>query len=160
MQTDATSHNIVVCCWGFWGVLANNVASVCMHGPKSLTGFKQCATSANIVVAPCKRTQHVGPNNVACCWPTMLRPFARTFKSTSNCWRRQAAAIGCCPSVSLVVAFSFSVDRFTSKKDIWPGKAKGILILLCCKTNKLIVKIIVWHIRRPLHVCYYYCYCY
>ena len=27
MQTDATSHNIVACCWGF---LANNVASVCM----------------------------------------------------------------------------------------------------------------------------------
>ena len=33
-------------------------------------------TSANIVVVPCKRTQHVGPNNVACCWPTMLCPFA------------------------------------------------------------------------------------
>ena len=28
-----------------------------LHGPKS----------ANIVVAPCKRTQHVGPNNVAFC---------------------------------------------------------------------------------------------
>ena len=53
MQTDATSNNIVVCCWGF---LANNVASVCM-------GLVQ--TSANIVVVPCKRTQHFGPNNVA-----------------------------------------------------------------------------------------------
>ena len=29
----------------------------------------------NIVVVPCKRTQHVGPNNIACCWPTMLHPF-------------------------------------------------------------------------------------
>ena len=36
-----------------------------------LTGFKLYATSANIVVVPCKRTQHVGPNNVVCCWPTM-----------------------------------------------------------------------------------------
>ena len=41
-------------------------------------------TNANIVVAPCKRTQHVGPNNVTCCWPTMLRPFAWAFKRESN----------------------------------------------------------------------------
>ena len=27
VETDATSHNIVACCWGF---LANNIASVCM----------------------------------------------------------------------------------------------------------------------------------
>ena len=47
-------------------------------GLKSLTGFKLYATSANIVV-PCKRTQHVGPNNVTCCWPTMLRSFAQAF---------------------------------------------------------------------------------
>ena len=50
-----------------------------LQGPKSLTGFKLYATSANIVVVPCKRMQHVGPNNVACCWPTMLRPFAWAF---------------------------------------------------------------------------------
>ena len=64
MQTDATSHNIVACCWGF---LANGY--VRLHGPKSLTGFKlyatsankcqQVPTSANIVVIPCKRTQQV-----------------------------------------------------------------------------------------------------
>ena len=47
-----------------------------LHGPKSLTGFKLYATSANIVVVPCKRTQHIRPNNVVCCWPIMLRPFA------------------------------------------------------------------------------------
>ena len=35
-----------------------------LHGPKSLTGFKLYATSANIVVVPCKRTQHIRPNNV------------------------------------------------------------------------------------------------
>ena len=34
------------------------------HGPKSLTGFKLYATSANIIVVPCKRT-YDGPNNVA-----------------------------------------------------------------------------------------------
>ena len=44
-----------------------------------LIGFKLYATSANIVVVPCKRTQHVGPNSVACCWPAMLRPFAGTL---------------------------------------------------------------------------------
>ena len=33
----------------------------------------------NIVVAPCKRAQHVGPKNVARCLPTMLRPFAWAF---------------------------------------------------------------------------------
>ena len=31
----------------------------------SVAGFKLYATSANIVVVPCKRTQHVGPNNAA-----------------------------------------------------------------------------------------------
>ena len=68
---NTTSHNIIACCWGF---LTNTVVPVYM-GLKSLTGFKLYATSANIVVVPCKRTQQVGPNNVACCWPKMLRPF-------------------------------------------------------------------------------------
>ena len=60
-QTDAT-------CWP-------QQCCVRLHGPKSLIGFKLYAASANIVVVPRKRTQHVGPNNVACCWPTMLRSF-------------------------------------------------------------------------------------
>ena len=51
---------------------------------KSLTGFKLCATSANIVVTPCKRTQQV----TTLLGPTMLDwvllasnvgPFARVF---------------------------------------------------------------------------------
>ena len=62
----------------YWPTTRNSVVTCCvrLHGPKSLTGFKLCATSVNIVVVPCKRMQHVGPNNVACCWPTMLRSFA------------------------------------------------------------------------------------
>ena len=28
----------------------------------------------------CKRTQHVTSNNVGSCWPTMLRPFARSLR--------------------------------------------------------------------------------
>ena len=68
-------------------LLANNVASVCM-GLKvwPVSNYpQQVPTSANIVVVPCKRTQHVRPNNVACCWPTMLRPFAWAFRSlTAN----------------------------------------------------------------------------
>ena len=39
--------------------------------------------SANIVGVPCKRTQHVGPNNVACCWQTILHPFGWTVHSCS-----------------------------------------------------------------------------
>ena len=54
-----------------------------LHGPKRLTGFKLYATSVNIVVVPCKRTQHAGPNNVACCWPTMLLPFAWALRADS-----------------------------------------------------------------------------
>ena len=80
MQTDATGHNIVACCWGF---LANNELR---PFAKSLTGFKLYATSANIVVILCKRTQHVGPNNVACCWPTMLRPFAWALSPPIERW--------------------------------------------------------------------------
>ena len=34
---------------------------------------QQHATTCNRV---CKRTQHLTPNNVGSCWPTMLRPFA------------------------------------------------------------------------------------
>ena len=41
-------------------------------------------TSANIVVVLSKRTQHVRPNNVRCYWPTMLRPFAWVFTSSSE----------------------------------------------------------------------------
>ena len=49
-----------------------------------LTGFKLYVLSANIVVVPCKRTQHVGPDNVASSWPTMLRPFAWAFRFTGS----------------------------------------------------------------------------
>ena len=61
-------------------LLANNVASVCIGLNVWLVSNYIYATSANIVVVPCKRTQHVGPNNVACCWPTMLRLFAWALK--------------------------------------------------------------------------------
>ena len=42
----------------------------------SSNNFQQVATTHNIV---CKHSQHVGPNNVPSCWPTMLRAFARGF---------------------------------------------------------------------------------
>ena len=57
-----------------------------LHGPKSLTGFKLYATSANKCQHCCGSMQMdaashniVGPNNVGCCWPTMLGPFAWAF---------------------------------------------------------------------------------
>ena len=46
-----------------------------LHEPKSLTGFKLYATSANIVVVPCKRTQQ----GTTLLGPTMLGPFAWAF---------------------------------------------------------------------------------
>ena len=58
-----------------------------LHGPKSLTGFKLYATSANKCQHCCgsmqtDATSHniVGPNNVGCCWPTMLGLFAWALK--------------------------------------------------------------------------------
>ena len=62
MQTDATSHNIVACCWG---VLVNNAASVCM-GLKSLTGFKLYSTTVN-------KCQH-------CCG---------SMQTSATCWTQQ-----------------------------------------------------------------------
>ena len=64
-------------------LLANNVASVFM-------GLKVRPVSNYTQQVPkllwlCKRTQHVGPNNVGCCWPTMLRPFARAFMNGLSC---------------------------------------------------------------------------
>ena len=74
-QQVPTTPNIV-------GVVSQQCC-VRLHGPKSLTGFKLYATSAN-------NSQHclgsmqtdttsyniVGTNNVGCCWPTMLGSFA------------------------------------------------------------------------------------
>ena len=60
-----------------------------LHGAKSLTGFKRCATTPNNTQqhpTTCnwvrKRTQHVTSNNVGSCWSTMLRPFARSLRAT------------------------------------------------------------------------------
>ena len=57
-----------------------------LHGPKSLTGFKLYATSANKCQHCCGSMQTdvtsyniVGPNNVGCCWPTIVGPFAWAF---------------------------------------------------------------------------------
>ena len=57
-----------------------------LHGPKSLTGFKLHAKSANKCQHCCgsmqtDATSHntVGPNNIGCCWPKMLGPFAWAF---------------------------------------------------------------------------------
>ena len=63
--------------------LVGRQCCVRLNGPKSLTGFKLYVTSAN----KCQHyygsmqtdaTSHniVGPNNIGCCWPTMLGPFA------------------------------------------------------------------------------------
>ena len=46
--------------------------------------MQQVPTSANIAVVPCKWKQHAGPNNVACCWPTMLLPFAWNFRKQTK----------------------------------------------------------------------------
>ena len=55
-------------------------------GQTSSNNFQQVATTRNntqhsfqIHNMVFKRSQHVGPNNVASCWPTMLRAFARAL---------------------------------------------------------------------------------
>ena len=44
--------------------------------PTTFNKSQQHATTHNMV---CKRSQHVGLNNVASCWPRMLREFARSL---------------------------------------------------------------------------------
>ena len=64
-------------------VFVGQQCCVRLYGSKRLTDSnytQHVPTSANIVVVQCKRTQHVVLNNVACCWPTMLRPFALALK--------------------------------------------------------------------------------
>ena len=49
--------------------------------PTTSNKSQRHATTHNMV---CKRSQHVGPNNVASCWPTMLRAFARAFINVAD----------------------------------------------------------------------------
>ena len=80
--TDATSRNIIARCWP--------TMLRPLYRPKSLTDFILCATSANIVVVPCKRTQHVGPNNVASVCMDLYTPrnkwIACVTTSMMNIW--------------------------------------------------------------------------
>ena len=60
----------------------NNVASICT-GLKVwlVSNFAQQRTKAsNNMQQGVKQTQHVTCNNVGSCWPTMLRPFARSIR--------------------------------------------------------------------------------
>ena len=89
-----------------WPTTPNIDGSCCIRllEAKSLTRFKLCATTCNRV---CKRTQHVTPNNIGSCWPTMLRSFARSLsyvktdaKMSQRCWESlrtcwQGCANGC-----------------------------------------------------------------
>ena len=83
MKTDPTLlPNNTQHCWELLGTCC-----VRLHGSKSLTGFELYAKSANKCHHCCgsmqtDATSHniVGPNNVGCCWPTMLGPFAWTFR--------------------------------------------------------------------------------
>ena len=64
LKAHANGRNKSQYCCVLLGVFRQQCC-VRLHGPKNLTGFKLYATNANIVVVPCKRTQHVGPNSVA-----------------------------------------------------------------------------------------------
>ena len=62
-------------------------------GPNMLRAFAHhvvcCCVILRLVGWSLKRLQHVGPNNVASCWPTMLRAFARALKASllkKKCW--------------------------------------------------------------------------
>ena len=79
MQTDATTPNNVASIWT--GLKVWPVSNFAPQDPTTCNGV-------------CKRTQHVTSNNVGSCWPTMLRPFARSLKCTKaharNCDMRPA----------------------------------------------------------------------
>ena len=67
LKVHANGRNKSQHCYVLLGVFGQQCC-VRLHGPKSLTVSnytQQLPTSANIVVVPCKRTQHVGLNNVA-----------------------------------------------------------------------------------------------
>ena len=70
----AFAHHVVCCC-DLLEVVGWSLTTFKLH-PTSCNKSQQHATTHNMV---CKRSQHVGPNNVASCWPTMLRAFARAF---------------------------------------------------------------------------------
>ena len=115
LQTLATLlANKTQHCW------AQHVASVCTPccvllrlvgscwmkfetGQTSSKKSQQHTTANNMV---CKRSQHVGPNNVASCRPTMLRAFARAF--TSN----QGFKVSKEQNVRFISG-NFSSDRFS-----------------------------------------------
>ena len=69
---------------------------------KSLTGFKLYATSANIAVVPCKRTQQVttllGPTMLGVVGQHVLRPFAWAF--------REVEVTDMLPSLFLIITTS------------------------------------------------------
>ena len=84
-------------CWKSC-VSASNIVALRFgdHGTKEILGgidskvtrfqilrnnYQQHVTICNRV---CKRTQHVKPNNVGSCWPTMLRPFPWGFTNQSS----------------------------------------------------------------------------
>ena len=81
----------------------------------------------------CKPSQHVGPNNVASCWPTMLRAFARAFKASFEDFERADVVVPWLPEVFLsqsdgigeenevsLAALQYSVAQ--GEKNLWhPG---------------------------------------
>ena len=77
VKAHANGHNKSQHCFVLFGVFGQQCC-VRLYGPKGFNGFKLYATSANKCQHCCcsMQTDVFGPNNVACCWPTMLRPFA------------------------------------------------------------------------------------
>ena len=83
MQTDATSHNMVACCWGF---VANNVASVCMDLLKSLIGFKLYATNANKCQHCCGSMQTDATCWAQQCCVRLHGPLRSVLEGTHSGW--------------------------------------------------------------------------
>ena len=75
---------------------------------------QQHATTHNMV---CKRSQHVGPNNVASCWPTMLRAFA---------WALRKPKI-----VNNIFFYGSKLFRGLSKRVLMPAGSKIHVQVIC-----------------------------
>ena len=95
-------------------------------GPKVFTGFKLYATSANKYQHCCGYMQMdatsyniVGPNNVGCCWPTMLGPFAWAFTCTPFLQKRPTVglrlnALKCFENFNLILVLKMFLSIIVS----------------------------------------------
>ena len=96
--------------------VAGQQCCVRLHAPKSLTGFKLYATSANKYqhCSGSMQTDATSHNIVGCCWPTMLGLFAWAFSGYRQCAAMRMALLPQTADHSNSASFQNKVSRVTS----------------------------------------------